>query len=93
VPEACRNTVVYVPINIAPWLWGWPDRFLSRMESARSSVFVIGPYHGGEFSSGVDTAKDLAQLPIGYSGGIMTNDIENIVSFTNRLGGVNTPSD
>ncbi|MDA6987011.1 hypothetical protein OSM86_23945, partial [Escherichia coli] len=31
VPESCRNALVLVPINVAPWLWGWPDRFLERM--------------------------------------------------------------
>lgn len=78
VPEACRKTTVYVPINYAPWLWGWPDRFLNRMDDAGSAVFVIGPYGGSGFSSGIDTPEDLARLPPGYSGGIMTNEIEAI---------------
>jgi glycerophosphoryl diester phosphodiesterase len=34
VPPACRNAMVLVPINVAPWLWGWPDRFLNRMTAA-----------------------------------------------------------
>ncbi|GGE51240.1 glycerophosphoryl diester phosphodiesterase [Agaricicola taiwanensis] len=84
VPGACRNTIVYVPINVAPWLWGWPDRFLCRTESAGSGVFVIGPYHGGDFSSGIDTPDDLARLLAGYSGGIMTNDIETIAEATRQ---------
>ncbi|MPZ55014.1 MAG: glycerophosphodiester phosphodiesterase [Rhizobiales bacterium] len=84
VPEACQNKIVYLPINIAPWLWGWPNRFLSRMGSAGSSVFVIGPYHGGEFSAGIDTPDDFARLPVEYSGGIMTNEIETIASATGR---------
>jgi glycerophosphoryl diester phosphodiesterase len=84
LPEACQNTIIYVPINVASWLWGWPNRFLSRMESAGSSVFVIGPYHGGEFSSGIDKPDDFARLPAGYSGGIMTNEIETIANATGR---------
>jgi len=76
VPEACHNMAVLVPINVAPWLWGWPDRFLNRMEAAGSAVFLLGPYHGGEFSTGIDTPEALKRLPAGYSGGIWTNEIE-----------------
>jgi glycerophosphoryl diester phosphodiesterase len=76
VPEACGNMLVLVPVNIAPWLWGWPGHFLHRMRSVGSSVFVLGPYHGGAFSTGLDTPEDLARLPARYSGGIWTNEIE-----------------
>src|SRR5262245_41934413 len=34
VPDVCRNALVMVPINVAPWLWGWPDRLLDRMAAA-----------------------------------------------------------
>lgn len=75
VPQACRDTLVLVPINVAPWLWGWPDRFLARFGAAGSHVFVLGPYSGGEFSTGIDTQADIARLPSGYAGGVWTNDI------------------
>jgi glycerophosphoryl diester phosphodiesterase len=75
VPQACRSSVIFVPINVAPWLWGWPSRFLDRMGSVHSAVFVIGPYHGGDFSTGMDSTDDLERLPVGYTSGIMTNEI------------------
>ncbi|TCU19199.1 glycerophosphoryl diester phosphodiesterase [Rhizobium sullae] len=78
LPEACRNTMMLVPVNIAPWLWGWPDRFLNRMEGGNSLVFALGRYRGGDFSTGIDTPELLAKLPDGYSGGIWTNEIEAI---------------
>lgn len=78
MPAACRDAMVLVPINVAPWLWGWPDRFLARMNGANSAVFVLGPYTGGEFSSGIDTPELFARLPQGYSDGIWTNEIEAI---------------
>lgn len=81
VPQACRNAVVLVPINVAPWLWGWPDRFLNRMETADSAVFVLGPYSGGEFSTGIDTPQLFEQLPANYSSGIWTNEIETIAKL------------
>jgi len=76
VPGACRNALVLVPVNVAPWLWGWPDLLLARMRSVDAEVFVLGPYHGGGFSTGIDTAEDLARLPPGWSGGVWTNEIE-----------------
>ncbi len=78
VPPACDRSVIFVPINIAPWLWGWPNRFLDRMAGAGSAVFAVGPYSGGDFSSGIDTSDDLRRLPSGYSGGILTNELQKI---------------
>lgn len=80
-PEACRAMVVFVPINVAPWLWGWPNRFLARMEAISSPVFVIGAYHGGDHSTGIDTREDVARLPAGYAGGVFTNEIEAVASW------------
>ena len=77
VPESCRGRLMLVPANIAPWLWGWPNRFLDRMRQADSQVFILGNY-GGDFSSGIDTAADVARLPPNFNGGIWTNRIESI---------------
>ncbi|YBV94247.1 glycerophosphodiester phosphodiesterase (plasmid) [Phyllobacteriaceae bacterium JZ32] len=76
VPQTCHNMAVLVPINVAPWLWGWPNRFLNRMEAAGSEVFLLGPYDGGGFSTGIDTPDEIRRIPAGYSGGIWTNEIE-----------------
>lgn len=81
MPNQCRSTLVYVPINVAPWLWGWPNRFLDRMNSVGNAVFVVGPYHGGGLSSGIDRSEEVARLPEGYSGGVLTNEIETITSW------------
>ena len=84
VPKACRNAMVMLPINVAPWMWGWPDRFLNRMKAANSEVFVLGPYRGGEFSSGIDTPEQFVRLPQNYSGGIWTNEIEAIAPLAGK---------
>lgn len=78
VPAACHNALILVPVNFAPWLWGWPDRFVNRMSAADSAVFVLGPYDGGGFSTGIDTPELFGRLPANYSGGIWTNEIEDI---------------
>jgi glycerophosphoryl diester phosphodiesterase len=78
VAQACRRAMVLVPLNVAPWLWGWPNRLLRRMEAAGSEVFVLGPYGGDGFTTGIDSQEDVARLPAGYSGGIWTNEIEAV---------------
>ena len=78
VPDACRGRLVLIPLNIAPWLWGWPDRFMARMKAAQATVFVLGDYDGGSFSTGIDTQADLQRLPRKFNGGIWTNRIETV---------------
>ena len=78
VPGACHNSPQWVPINVAPWLWGWPYRFMNRFESKGSSIIVMGPYPAGEISPGLDTLQDFARLPVNYTGGIWTNNVELI---------------
>ncbi|RTE91426.1 glycerophosphodiester phosphodiesterase family protein [Bradyrhizobium sp. LVM 105] len=84
VPPACRNAMVLVPVNVGPWLWGWPNRFLNRMTDVNSAVFVLGPYSGGEFSTGIDTPELFARLPQGYSGGVWTNEIETVAKLAGK---------
>ncbi|WP_454848556.1 glycerophosphodiester phosphodiesterase family protein [Rhizobium binxianense] len=81
LPDACRNAMMLVPVNVAPWLWGWPDRFLDRMRAVNTEVFVLGPYKGGGFSTGIDDAGQFALLPKGYSAGIWTNEIETMAGL------------
>lgn len=78
VPAACEHSLLLIPINVAPWLWGWPGRFMARMEGAGAEVVVTGPWSGGGFSRGVDSAATFRLLPQGYSGGIWTNRIDRI---------------
>jgi glycerophosphoryl diester phosphodiesterase len=78
VPAACRQTLVLVPVNAAPWLWGWPHRFVARMASVGTTVFVAGAWEGGDFSRGLDDAAAFKRLPPGYTGGVWTNRIDRI---------------
>ena len=84
VPADCERSVILVPVNYAPWLWGWPNRFLSRMNDHGSAVFIIGRHDGEDFSSGIDKSEDLALLPAGFAGGIWTNRIDRIAPALRR---------
>jgi glycerophosphoryl diester phosphodiesterase len=83
VPNDCRGAMVLVPVNVSGLFWGWPHRFQQRMQAHGSEVFVVGPYGGG-FTTGIDTAQDLARLPDGYAGGIWTNEVEDIARALGR---------
>lgn len=78
VPSACERQVLLVPANVAPWLWGWPNRFLQRMEASDAEVFVVGDYGGEGFSSGFDDPDRLSELGEDFGGGIRTDRIDLI---------------
>ncbi len=79
MPQACRNTLVMVPVNVGPYLWGWPNLFLQRMRDAGSEVILLGDYGAGdEGTMGIDTAEQFSRVPAGFDGYIWTNKIEVI---------------
>lgn len=83
IPESCRNTEIHIPLGYARFLWGWPNRFLNRMDSVNTRVIVVAG--DGDFSEGFDTTADLKLLPDGYNGGIWTNRIELIAPVYKNL--------
>lgn len=77
VPDGCRNRLALVPLNVAPWLWGSPNRFLDRMEKAGSEVIRLARLRSGEgFSDGIDDPALLERRPAGFSEGIWTDTID-----------------
>ena len=79
VPAPCRNTMVMLPINVAPFIWGWPNLFLERRREAGSEVILLGPYEAGDpGTAGIDTLEQLAQVPGSFSGYLWTNRIDLI---------------
>lgn len=76
VPEACEKTELHIPEKFAPLLWGWPTRFLDRMDQAGTRVILVAG--SGDFSRGFDTAGDLKRIPPDYNGWIWTNRIDRI---------------
>ncbi|HAW70010.1 MAG TPA: glycerophosphodiester phosphodiesterase [Firmicutes bacterium] len=76
MPASMQNAFFYLPLRYARFLWGWPHRFIKRIEAA-GSVFVIVAGEG-QWSEGFDTVEDLQQIPENYAGGIWTNRIDRI---------------
>jgi glycerophosphoryl diester phosphodiesterase len=84
VPRSCTNMLILLPRNYAPWMWGWPDRFIARMRGVSSAVFLLGPRNGAEFSTGIDTAEEFAKVPRRENLGIWTNRIDRIAPLAGR---------
>lgn len=78
IPSACEKTQLHIPEKIAPWLWGWSEKFLNRMDSVDTRVIVVAG--DGGWSEGFDTPEDLKRLPANFTGGIWTNRIDQIAS-------------
>ncbi|HWO74520.1 MAG TPA: glycerophosphodiester phosphodiesterase family protein [Bacillus sp. (in: firmicutes)] len=76
VPSACENTQLHIPEKYAPYLWGFPNKFLKRMEEAHTRVILVAG--DGDWSEGFDREEDLDRLPKNYNGGIWTNRIDII---------------
>lgn len=77
-PARCTNMLLLIPTNVAPWLWGWPHRFVQRMASLNTDVFLVDDYAGGSFSEGINSLGDLEKVPPAYTGGVWTDRIDII---------------
>lgn len=83
VPLACRNQIIAVPMNYAPWLWGWPLRFQERMAAHETEIILSGPYESGRLLVGIDTPEVLSRVPEGFQGYIWTNEIAQMRAWLN----------
>src|SRR5687768_14778472 len=77
VPETCRNTVVAVPLNYQWVIWGWPKRFIARMDGVGTKVILTGPYEGGEIA-GLDRPEQLGKVPRDFRGYLWIEDFYNV---------------
>ncbi|MCT2534690.1 glycerophosphodiester phosphodiesterase [Aquibacillus koreensis] len=76
VPASCENTQLHIPEKFASYLWGFPNKFINRMENANTRVVLVKG--DGKWSEGYDEKEDIGDLPTNYTGGIWTNRIDII---------------
>ncbi len=76
VPSTCDGAQLHIPDKIGPWLWGWPHKFVERMEAHDTRVVVVKG--SGGFSDGFDSAEDVNDLPEDFSGVVWTNRIDKV---------------
>lgn len=77
VPPVCRGTVLLLPQNVAGWLWGWPKRFLNRMDRVGTTIVLRAPLAEGQ-SEGIDTPAQAAAVPAGFDHLVWTNRVRRI---------------
>jgi glycerophosphoryl diester phosphodiesterase len=82
VPDDCKGGVLAVPTNLRWLVWGWPNRFLARMQNADVQVWMAGPLGGEE--PFISEAGQLDSIPQGFSGMIVTDHIERICPEARR---------
>jgi glycerophosphoryl diester phosphodiesterase len=73
VPGSCRNTTVMVPLNYQWAIWGWPKRFLARMEGVGTRVILTGDYRKGG-ALGLSKAEQLDKVPRDFRGYLWIED-------------------
>jgi glycerophosphoryl diester phosphodiesterase len=76
IPKELHNMELHLPLKYAKFLWGWPHKFVKRMESVNTRVVVVAG--NGKRSEGFDTVESLNEIPKGYSGYIWTNRIDRV---------------
>lgn len=87
MPSSCHDTIVVIPSNVAPFLWGWPNRFLERMSAADTQAFITGPIDSSlrqPDTSGIDTPEQVRAVPQDFSGGIWTDRIDRVGAHFGR---------
>ena len=78
IPKELHNVEIHIPLIYAKYLWGWPNKFVERMESVNTRVVIVEG--NGKWSEGFDTLESLEKIPKGYNGYVWTNRIDTISS-------------
>ena len=82
LPTACKGATMMIPLDGQGSLAGWPDRLLSRMESAGGRVIMVaGTEQGGEVDGdprGLDLPEQFGEIPDSFNGFIWVDDIWNL---------------
>lgn len=76
IPKELHNMQLHLPLNYAKYLWGWPNKFVDRMNSVNTRVVIVEG--NGKWSEGFDTKDSLKKIPAGYQGYIWTNRVDRI---------------
>ena len=71
IPKSMRETQLQLPFIYAKLLWGWPNKFLNRMDAVNTRVILVDG--DGGWSEGFDSDSDLERIPKGFNGFVWTN--------------------
>jgi hypothetical protein len=84
VPDACRGGTMLIPLDGQWKLWGWPKRFMARMNAADVKVILGGPAAKAESTGetleafGLATVTQIPEVPRDFTGYLLVDDIAAI---------------
>jgi glycerophosphoryl diester phosphodiesterase len=78
VPAGCRGTALILPRKGEWTLWGWPYRFMSRMQGAGARLFIAGEDGTGGAMTGLDQEDQLGEVPHDYAGMLLIEDMNDV---------------
>jgi glycerophosphoryl diester phosphodiesterase len=77
-PKACKHTTLFLPTNLAPFAWGYPNRLQARFAANGSYIYLLGKQKGKVGMQGVNTADDFKVTPASWRMGVLTDEIETV---------------
>jgi glycerophosphoryl diester phosphodiesterase len=78
VPDSCRGVTLIVPRRGEWTLWGWPYRFMDRLQGAGARFFIAGEPAADGAIAGLDTTEQLDQVPRHYAGMLLIEDMNEV---------------
>ncbi len=77
-PESCRGATLMVPLNYQWAIWGWPNRFLARMQKMGATTIMMGDLTNKDAPQGIERPEQLGEVPRSFRGYLWIEDIYNV---------------
>ena len=74
VPESCEGGTMLIALDDQTFLWGWPNRLISRLEEAGAKIIIEAPGGVDGEPAGITLPEQLTQIPSTFNGYIWTDD-------------------
>jgi glycerophosphoryl diester phosphodiesterase len=79
VPAICRNGVMLLSLNeVGYTLWGWPNRFLARMQAANTRVIIAESIGADGSIKGLANAEQYGDIANSFNGYIWIDNISDL---------------
>jgi glycerophosphoryl diester phosphodiesterase len=79
VPDSCRNAVMLLSLgDLGYTLWGWPNRFLARMQAANTRVIIAESIGADGTIKGLTNVEQYNDIANSYNGYIWIDNITDL---------------
>ena len=75
MPAICAGKTITVPLDQQWKAWGWPKRFMARMDAAKVRVILTGPATPDGTITGLSALEQIPQVPRDFTGYLWVEDI------------------